>query len=128
MSSGTQARVAPPAARPSRFLPYAQLVRLPNVVTAMADITLAALVTGSLPGQVLPFLLLLGALVLRWLWRKECWTPPWLILYASMLAVIATALIFCGEPRYRDANMPVLMIYAALGALPWRFAILTNDN
>jgi 4-hydroxybenzoate polyprenyltransferase len=57
----TQAPVAEPSARPSRLLPYAQLVRLPNVFTAMADIALAALVTGSLPGQILPFLLLLLA-------------------------------------------------------------------
>ena len=43
---------------PSRWLPYAQLVRIPNVFTAVADIALAALVTGSLPGQFLPFVLL----------------------------------------------------------------------
>jgi 4-hydroxybenzoate polyprenyltransferase len=61
MSGGTQTPVAVLSARPSRLLPYAQLVRLPNVFTAMADITLAALVTGSLQGQVLPFLLLLVA-------------------------------------------------------------------
>src|ERR1700719_4023050 len=61
MSGGTQTPVAPPSARPSRFLPYAQLVRLPNVFTAMADIALAALVTGSLPGQLISFLLLVLA-------------------------------------------------------------------
>lgn len=44
-----------------RFLPYAQLVRLPNVFTAMADIALAALVSGALPGAWLRFLLLLAA-------------------------------------------------------------------
>src|SRR5262245_28566386 len=41
-----------------RLLPYAQLIRLPNVFTAIADIGLGALATGSLPGQWLPFVLL----------------------------------------------------------------------
>jgi 4-hydroxybenzoate polyprenyltransferase len=61
MSGSTQAPEAPAAARPSRLLPYAQLVRLPNVFTAMADIALAALVTGSLPDQAVPFVFLLLA-------------------------------------------------------------------
>ncbi|HYT87781.1 MAG TPA: UbiA family prenyltransferase [Gemmataceae bacterium] len=52
---------APPTAHPFTFLPYAQLLRLPNVFTAMADICLAALALGALPGQILPFLLLLLA-------------------------------------------------------------------
>jgi len=41
--------------------PYAQLVRLPNVFTALADIGLCALATRSLPGQWFPFTLLLLA-------------------------------------------------------------------
>jgi 4-hydroxybenzoate polyprenyltransferase len=41
-----------------RLLAYAQLVRLPNVFTALADICLAALVTGALPQRWLPFVLL----------------------------------------------------------------------
>jgi 4-hydroxybenzoate polyprenyltransferase len=52
---------APPAAHPFSLLAYAQLVRLPNVFTAMADIALAALVTGALPGQLVEFVLLLVA-------------------------------------------------------------------
>jgi 4-hydroxybenzoate polyprenyltransferase len=52
---------APPAAHPFTFLPYAQLLRLPNVFTAMADIALAALAVGALPGQALTFVLLLLA-------------------------------------------------------------------
>jgi 4-hydroxybenzoate polyprenyltransferase len=40
---------------------YAQLVRLPNLPSALADICLGALATGSLPGRWLPFLLLLPA-------------------------------------------------------------------
>jgi 4-hydroxybenzoate polyprenyltransferase len=42
----------------SRLHPYAQLVRLPNLPTALADVGLGALVTGALPGRWLPFLLL----------------------------------------------------------------------
>jgi 4-hydroxybenzoate polyprenyltransferase len=47
----------------TRFLPYFQLVRLPNVFTAMADICLGALVTGALaaPGLWPAFVLLLLA-------------------------------------------------------------------
>jgi 4-hydroxybenzoate polyprenyltransferase len=54
-----------------RLLAYLQLVRLPNVFTAMADIVLGALVTGALapgivagedlPTRLLRFMLLLGA-------------------------------------------------------------------
>ncbi len=45
----------------NRFRSFAQLVRLPNVFTAFADITLAALATHSLPDQWPYFLLLLVA-------------------------------------------------------------------
>jgi 4-hydroxybenzoate polyprenyltransferase len=44
-----------------RLHPVAQLVRLPNVFTALADIGLGALVTGALPGQTLAFFVLLLA-------------------------------------------------------------------
>lgn len=40
---------------------YAQLVRLPNLPSALADICLGALAAGALPGGWLPFLLLLPA-------------------------------------------------------------------
>ncbi len=46
---------------PSSFLSVAQLVRLPNVFTAMADIALGALATGALPGKWGSFVLLLLA-------------------------------------------------------------------
>jgi 4-amino-4-deoxy-L-arabinose transferase-like glycosyltransferase len=65
-----------------------------------------------------PFLLLLLVFALRCVWRKTCWTPAWQVLHAGTLGLFATALIFCGEPRYRDAHLPVLMIYAALGVMP----------
>jgi 4-hydroxybenzoate polyprenyltransferase len=44
-----------------RLLAYAQLLRIPNVFTAMADIGLAALVTASLPGRLEPVLYLILA-------------------------------------------------------------------
>lgn len=43
----------------TRLLPYLQLVRLPNVFTAWADIVLAALLAGALPGYAVPFVLLI---------------------------------------------------------------------
>lgn len=45
----------------NRFLAYAQLVRLPNVFTAMADICLAALAVGALPERWMTFTCLLVA-------------------------------------------------------------------
>jgi len=42
----------------SQLRAYAQLVRLPNVFTAVADIALGALAAGALPRRWLPFLLL----------------------------------------------------------------------
>jgi hypothetical protein len=68
-----------------------------------------------------PYFLLFAAFLVRGVWRRECWSPSWLVLHASTVALIATALVFCGEPRFRDATMPVLMIYAAIGFMPaWR--------
>jgi 4-hydroxybenzoate polyprenyltransferase len=53
---------APPATgQPFRWLPVAQLVRLPNVFTAMADIGMAALMCGALPSRLVPFVLLVLA-------------------------------------------------------------------
>jgi 4-hydroxybenzoate polyprenyltransferase len=45
----------------NRSRTYAQLVRLPNLPTALADICLGALATGALPSRWLPFVLLLAA-------------------------------------------------------------------
>lgn len=56
--------VAPaPATSPilARWKPYAQLVRLPNVFTAFADICLGAMASGALPDRWLAFVLLLLA-------------------------------------------------------------------
>ena len=39
---------APPAAHPFAWLPYARLLRIPNVFTALADIPLAGLVSGAI--------------------------------------------------------------------------------
>lgn len=43
---------------PERLHPYAQLVRLPNVFTALADIALGALAVHALPAQAAAFMLL----------------------------------------------------------------------
>ncbi len=62
-----------------------------------------------------PFLLLMIVGLKGWLRRRDFWRTDWLIVHGVMLATVATALIFWGSPRFRDANMPFLMIYAALG-------------
>jgi 4-amino-4-deoxy-L-arabinose transferase-like glycosyltransferase len=62
-----------------------------------------------------PFFVLILIGAIRCLWRRCYWSPPWLVMHGTMLATIATALIFWGSPRFRDANLPVLMVYAVLG-------------
>src|SRR5947199_5477358 len=52
---------APPARHPFSALAYAQLVRLPNVFTALADIGMAALVSRALPAYAAAVVLLLLA-------------------------------------------------------------------
>lgn len=37
------------------------------------------------------------------------------ILHLTMLANLVMLVIFWGDPRFRDANVPVLMVYAAIG-------------
>jgi UbiA prenyltransferase family len=61
MSGGTMMHAAPPSQNRSRLLAYAQLLRIPNVFTATADIALAAVVSNSLPAQFVPVLLLVLA-------------------------------------------------------------------
>lgn len=64
----------------------------------------------------LPFLLLfLAGLWAVWRDRNYC-GPAWLALHGTLVATLLTAWIFWGSPRFRDANAPLLMIYAAVGA------------
>jgi 4-amino-4-deoxy-L-arabinose transferase-like glycosyltransferase len=62
-----------------------------------------------------PFLLIF--LVGAWscLWRREYWTVNWVLIHCTLFTTIVTALIFFGLPRFRDANMPLLMLYAVVG-------------
>jgi 4-amino-4-deoxy-L-arabinose transferase-like glycosyltransferase len=59
-------------------------------------------------------LMLLGAV--RVLRHRQYWTFPWLVVHVTLLDTVLTALIFFGDPRFRDGNLPLLMLYAALGA------------
>jgi 4-hydroxybenzoate polyprenyltransferase len=58
MSGGATMPATAAPTRVSRLIPYAQLLRIPNVFTAMADIGLGALATDSLPSQFWPVLFL----------------------------------------------------------------------
>lgn len=62
-----------------------------------------------------PFLFLMIAGLLVCLSRRHYWSECWLVVHGVLLATLVTAVIFWGSPRFRDANMPFLMIYAALG-------------
>jgi 4-amino-4-deoxy-L-arabinose transferase-like glycosyltransferase len=62
----------------------------------------------------LPFLTLALAGAVACL-RRRAWSPAWLALHGTLLATALTAVIFWGSPRFRDANAPLLMVYAAVG-------------
>lgn len=62
-----------------------------------------------------PFLLLTYTGMALTMFDRRYWTPCWLTLHGTILASVVTALIFWGSPRFRDANTPLLMLYAALG-------------
>ncbi len=62
-----------------------------------------------------PFLALMMVGLFRSVRRGNRRDPQWLLIHGIALATLLTALIFWGSPRFRDANLPVLMIYAAVG-------------
>jgi hypothetical protein len=62
-----------------------------------------------------PFLLLMAWGMIACLRQRACRAPAWLVVHGGMLATLATALVFWGSPRFRDADLPFLMVYAALG-------------
>jgi 4-amino-4-deoxy-L-arabinose transferase-like glycosyltransferase len=63
-----------------------------------------------------PFLLLYVVGAVCYGLRREYRTPAWMSLHGTILMTVLTALLFWGSPRFRDANAPVLMVYASLGA------------
>jgi 4-amino-4-deoxy-L-arabinose transferase-like glycosyltransferase len=48
-------------------------------------------------------------------WRCPWRGPGWVAIHGALLATALTAVVFWGSPRFRDANAPLLMVYAALG-------------
>lgn len=58
--------------------------------------------------------------------RQRLWSLPWLAVHTCMLATVLTAVIFWGSARFRDANVGMLMLYAALG-LQWLAASRRSD-
>jgi len=65
-----------------------------------------------------PFLVLYLLAAVRCCRSGLYWTTPWIVLHGVMLAALITTVIFFGAARYRDSNLPVLMVYAAIG-LEW---------
>jgi 4-amino-4-deoxy-L-arabinose transferase-like glycosyltransferase len=64
----------------------------------------------------LPLLLLMACGAWVCLRDRSYCDSTWLVLHGTLLATLAVAWIFWGNPRFRDANAGILMIYAALGA------------
>jgi 4-amino-4-deoxy-L-arabinose transferase-like glycosyltransferase len=67
-----------------------------------------------------PYVLLFVLGAWRCLRSRQCWTLSWAMIHGGMAALFLTVLVFSGQPRFRDANMPLLMVYAALGLSPVR--------
>jgi 4-amino-4-deoxy-L-arabinose transferase-like glycosyltransferase len=65
-----------------------------------------------------PFLVLILLGQFRMTRGAEFWTPGWLALHGTGLATVAMALLTWGSSRFRDANAPLLMVYAAV-AVSW---------
>jgi 4-amino-4-deoxy-L-arabinose transferase-like glycosyltransferase len=63
-----------------------------------------------------PFAVLFLLSAIRIARDRAYWKPEWLAIHGTMLATMLTALIFWGSPRFRDANLPFLLTYAAVGA------------
>lgn len=80
--------------------------------------------SGGLPYYLLralgyyPVLLLMLIGIWQCLARRELWAPTWFVLHGTVLATVVVAMIFAGMPRFRDANVMVMMIYAVIG-LSW---------
>ena len=88
----------------------ARLAYLPGLDAVPGAARWALRVAGYVP--FLTLFLLGGVRCLR---RRTYWTAPWLAVHGALLATVATALVFWGSDRFRDANMPLLMLYAVVG-------------
>ncbi len=62
-----------------------------------------------------PFLLLYLLGFVHCLRARSENPAAWWALHLTVLSTVLTALIFWGSPRFRDANMPLLMVYASVG-------------
>jgi 4-amino-4-deoxy-L-arabinose transferase-like glycosyltransferase len=62
-----------------------------------------------------PFLILFAVGFWHCFRRAEYHSLSWLLVHAASLATVITVLVFWGCTRFRDANHPFLMLYAAVG-------------
>lgn len=62
-----------------------------------------------------PFLVLVLIGLFRCLLYRRYWSEEWVVAHGVIAATVVTAFIFWGSPRFRDADLPVLMVYAAVG-------------
>lgn len=65
-----------------------------------------------------PFLFLYLLAAIRFCRSRPRWAAQWMVLHGVILAALITTVIFFGAARYRDSNLPVLMVYAGVG-LEW---------
>ena len=51
--------------------------------------------------------------------NKHNHTVGWLVMYLAIASTVATAIVFWGSPRFRDAAAPMFMVYAGCGLYKW---------
>jgi 4-amino-4-deoxy-L-arabinose transferase-like glycosyltransferase len=93
------------------LLCFYKLVRLwlPDISSQNRKFVLLQLVFAT------PFLIFMLIGLFRCLCQRRYWTQEWILVHGIIAATVLTTLIFFGSPRYRDANIPVLLVYAAIG-------------
>jgi 4-amino-4-deoxy-L-arabinose transferase-like glycosyltransferase len=62
----------------------------------------------------LPLLFLLIVAVFRIAKKEAACSLEWAPIHIAMLTAVVTALIFWGSPRFRDGNIPLVAVYAAI--------------
>lgn len=123
--------------------PSAQLVRLPNLPTALADITLAALAVSALPGSWLTFLILLLASAALYMsgmafndyfdrdedQRERPERPiPSGAVSPRLALLLATALMVCGVLLGTLAGLVNVSVWSPIIAVILAVAILAYDG
>ena len=112
------------------LLCFYKLVRLwlPDISSGNRTFVLLQLVFAT------PVIIVMLVGIFRCFRQRRYWTQEWFLVHGVIAVTLFITVVFFGSPRYRDANIPVLMIYAAFGVqalLPRKIAqrlMLAGNN